>query len=119
MLSIVQRDGGYSTKPISTVTDCVSASSAAGTMISRRSVNTTLAADAHFYASYAGAAWRNLNSPAKSGLEWSILFFVDLGRRPDGLINTPPEVQVISPQYAIVNQTLPHTTRCLRCQCRR
>lgn len=98
-------DGGYSINPINSVTDCISASSLTQAMISERAVNITLNADAHFYASYIGTAWRALSNPVHVGLEWSILFFIDIRKRPDGLINTPPVVQVISPQFVIVNRT--------------
>ena len=36
---------------------------------------------------------------------WSIVSLIDLIRRPDGLINTPPVAQISSPQYVIVNKT--------------
>jgi hypothetical protein len=98
-------DGGYSIKPVSILTDCVSASLTLGMLSSQRSVNISLTAGAHFYISYRGSAWRALNTPAQSGLYWSILCFIDLRLRPDGFINTPPEANVVSPQYAIVNRT--------------
>ena len=47
-----------------------------------------------------------LNDPAKSGLQWSIVTFIDLRMRTDGFINTPPVASVASPQYAIVNKTI-------------
>ena len=98
-------DGGYSTRPISILTDCASASVAMGLMQSERSVNMTLAADAHFYLAYVGSAWRSLGYPAVSGLQWSMLTSIDLHRRSDGFINTPPTVNIVSPQYVFVNQT--------------
>ena len=98
-------DGSYSKNPVSTLTDCISASAAIGVLKSERSVNVTLAANAHFYASNAGTAWRSLNSPPQLGLEWSILFYVNVRKRPDGFINTPPAAQIVSPQYTIVNRT--------------
>ena len=98
-------DGGYSQNPINILTDCTSSSSSLGIMTSSRSKNVTLAAGAHFSLAYQGVAWRSLGSPAKSGLDWSILSTIDLRMRPDGFINTPPVATVISPQYAIVNQT--------------
>lgn len=98
-------DGGYSAHPVSILTDCISASSSMGSMTSERATNITLAENAHFYASYTGAAWRSLNSPPISGLDWSILFSVDLRRRSDGLINTPPVARIVSPQYIIANRT--------------
>jgi hypothetical protein len=98
-------DGGYSTEPISILTDCISVSSSLGMLTSQRSVNITLSAGAHFYLAYVGSAWAPLNYPVQSGLEWSILTFIDLRLRPDGFINTPPVANVISPQYVIVNTT--------------
>ncbi len=35
----------------------------------------------------------------------AIVSLIDLRRRPDGLINTPPVAQIASPQYVIVNTT--------------
>ena len=64
-----------------------------------------MTAGAHFYLAYVGSAWVPLNDPAQSGLQWSIVSFIDLRMRPDGIINTPPVASVVSPQYAIVNQT--------------
>ena len=40
-----------------------------------------------------------------TGLQWSIVTYIDLRFRPDGIINTPPIAAVLSPQYAIVNRT--------------
>lgn len=98
-------DGGYSTKPINILTDCTSSSSSLGMLSSEKSKNVTLAANAHFSLAYQGAAWRSLGHPSKSGLDWSILSSIDLRKRPDGFINTPPVAKVASPQYVIVNQT--------------
>jgi hypothetical protein len=98
-------DGGYSMRPISILTDCVSASLALAMMTSERSVNVTLNAGAHFYLAYVGSAWRSLGSPAVSALQWSILTSIDLRKRPDGFINTSPVVSIASPQYAVVNRT--------------
>jgi hypothetical protein len=98
-------DGGYHLKPVNILTDCQSASSSMGLMTSQRSVNINLTAGAHFYLAYVGSAWTSLNNPAKSGLQWSIVCAIDLRTRPDGIINTPPVANVVSPQYAIVNQT--------------
>ena len=99
-------DGGYSTKPIDILTDCQSVSSSLGMMNSERSRNLTLTAGAHFYLANVGSAWVSLGYPAVSGLEWSIVTFIDLRLRPDGFLNTPPVASVVSPQYAIVNQTV-------------
>ena len=98
-------DGGYAANPVSILTDCVTANAALGMMTSERSVNISLAAGAHFYLAYVGSAWLPLGSPADSGLQWSISCFIDLRMRPNGIINTPPVASVVSPQYAIVNQT--------------
>ena len=99
-------DGGYSTKPIDMLTDCTSSSSSLGMMSSSRSHNLTLTAGAYFYLANVGSAWVALNDPAQSGLEWSIVSFIDLRMRLDGFMNTPPVASVVSPQYAIVNQTI-------------
>ena len=98
-------DGGYSTKPVNILTDCVSSSAALGMMTSTRSVNISLNAGAHFYVSYQDSAWTALNSPPVGGQYWSITAFIDLRLRPDGFINTPPLAVVASPQYVIVNRT--------------
>lgn len=99
-------DGGYSSVPIDILTDCQSASSSLGMLSSQRSKNVSLMADTHFYLSFVGSAWVSLNDPAESGLQWSIVTYIDLRRRLDGFINTPPVATVVSPQYAIVNQTI-------------
>ncbi|CAF3195014.1 unnamed protein product [Rotaria sp. Silwood2] len=83
-------DGGYSTHPVDILTDCVSASSSLGIMSSQP---------------YQGSAWAPLGSPPKSGSYWSISCYIDLRMRADGLINSPPEANIISPQYVIVNTT--------------
>ncbi|CAM4964893.1 unnamed protein product [Rotaria socialis] len=98
-------DGGYSTKPVNILTDCVSTSLSLGMMSSSRSVNISLTAGTHFYLAFQGSAWTALEDPPVSGLYWSIVTFIDLRFRSDGFINTPPEATVVSPQYAIVNQT--------------
>ncbi|CAF4074601.1 unnamed protein product [Rotaria sp. Silwood1] len=104
-VSSCSTDGGYATKPVNILTDCVSASSSLGMMSSTRSVNISLTAGAHFYLSFQGSAWTALDDPPVSGLYWSIVAFIDLRMRSDGFINTPPEATVVSPQYVIVNQT--------------
>ncbi|CAF4550320.1 unnamed protein product [Rotaria sp. Silwood1] len=98
-------DGGYSTAPIDILTDCTSVSSSLKMMTSERSKNVTLSADAHFYLAYRGSAWVPLNDPAKTALDWSIVTYIDLRKRPDGFINTSPIAKVVSPQYVILNQT--------------
>jgi hypothetical protein len=75
-------------------------------MSSSRSHNLILNASAHFYLANVGSAWVPLNDPPQSGLEWSIVTFIDLRMRPDGFINTPPVASVVSPQYAFVSQTI-------------
>ena len=99
-------DGGYSNKPIDILTDCTSVSASLGMMSSSRSHNITLNASAHFYLAYVGSAWAPLNNPTQSGLEWSIVTYINLRPRLDGFINTPPVASVVSPQYAFVNQTM-------------
>lgn len=98
-------DGGYSTKPISILTDCMSSAFAPNTMLTERTASISLTAGAHFYLAYVGSAWTSLGSPAQSGLEWSIVTMINLRRRADGQINTPPVAIVVSPQYVIVNRT--------------
>ncbi|CAF1553289.1 unnamed protein product, partial [Rotaria sordida] len=99
-------DGGYFNTSINILTDCTSASSSLQMMTSERSKNITLSADAHFYLANRGNAWAPLNDPAETGLEWSIVTYIDLRKRPDGFINTPPVASIVSPQYVIVNRTL-------------
>jgi hypothetical protein len=98
-------DGGYSQAPVDILTDCISYSTSLGVMSSERTVNITLNGSAYFYIAYTGSAWRNLNNPPQSGLTWSILSLINLQKRDDGIINTPPVANVISPQYVIVNMT--------------
>jgi hypothetical protein len=98
-------DGGYSNAPIDILTDCTSYSSSLGMMFSQRSVNITLSMGAYFYIAYTGNAWRNLYSPPINGLSWSIVTLIDLRLRDDGIIDTPPVANVISPQYVMVNTT--------------
>ncbi|CAF1636990.1 unnamed protein product [Rotaria magnacalcarata] len=99
-------DGGYSIVPINILTDCTSASSLLKRMASERTKNKTLSADVHFYAAYSGNAWVPLNDPPQSGLEWSIVTFIDLRRRSDGFINNTPVPNFISPQHVTVNKTI-------------
>ncbi|CAF3745393.1 unnamed protein product [Rotaria sp. Silwood1] len=99
-------DGGYSSSPINILTDCVSASSSFSMMTSEGTKTKTLAAEAHFYIAYRGSAWVPLYDPAQRGLEWSIVTYIDLRKRPDGFINTPPVVKFVSPQYTFVNKTI-------------
>lgn len=97
-------DGGYSARPVNILTDCQASSSSLGLMTSQRTVYRNLTADAHFSVAYTGAAWIDLDSPPEKDLPWSLVASIDLRRRLDGLINTPPVASVVSPQYAIVNQ---------------
>ena len=98
-------DGGYSTHPVDILTNCTSVSPSLNLLTSQRSVNITLNSRAYFYLAYVGSAWTSLGAPARSGLQWSIVTFIDLHPRLDGFLNTPPVVSVVSPQYAIVNRT--------------
>ena len=99
-------DGGYSNSAINILTDCTSTSSALGIMTSQLAKNITLTSNAHFYPAYQGSSWVNVSSPPVTGLAWSIGCAIDIQLRPDGFINTPPTASVVSPQYAIVNQTI-------------
>lgn len=92
-------DGGYSAKPIDILTDCISSSSSLNMMTSQKSKNVTLAANASFSVAFQGGDWRSIGSPERSGLDWSIVASINLRRRPDGLINTPPVATIASPQY--------------------
>ncbi|CAF1047954.1 unnamed protein product [Rotaria sordida] len=98
-------DGGYSNAPISILTDCTSYSDTLGTISSTRSINITLNASASFYIAYTGSSWRNLYSASTSGLSWSVVSLINLHLRSDGIINTPPVSNVLSPQYVIENTT--------------
>ena len=105
-MSECNTDGGYSLNQLNILTDCQSFSASLSMMNSQRSKNISLAADAHFYLSYEGSAWVTLNDPSESGLQWSIVTYIDLRKRPDGFINTPPVASVVSPVYAFVNETI-------------
>lgn len=98
-------DGGYSAKPINTLTDCTSSSLSVGVMTSQRSTNITLNVGAYFSLAYRSLAWRRVGNSPSSFPGWSIVTLIDVRRRPDGLINTPPTSSVASPQYVIVNKT--------------
>ena len=98
-------DGGYTAKPITILTDCTSSSSSVGIMTSQRSVNITLTAGAHFTIAFRSLAWRKLSSSSNNFPTWSIVSLIDLRRRPDGDINTPPVSTIASPQYVVVNRT--------------
>ncbi|CAF3697399.1 unnamed protein product [Rotaria sp. Silwood1] len=98
-------DGGYFNAPIDILTDCTSASSSMNMLTSERSKNISLSTDAHFYLAYRGSAWVALNYPSQHGLDWCIVTHIDLRKRSDGFINTPPVAKVVSPQYVIVNKT--------------
>jgi hypothetical protein len=95
---------GYSSSPISILTDCTSYSPSLNLVFSQRSVNISLNVSTYFWIVYNGSAWRNLQNGGSSA-GWSIVSLIDLIRRPDGIINTPPVAQIISPQYVIVNRT--------------
>ena len=97
--------GNYSANPISSLTDCILSAPSLNLITSQRSVNVTLTKDAHFYVANVGNAWRALSYPVQNGLDWSIVTNIDLRKRPDGIINTPPVATVVSPQYSIVNRT--------------
>lgn len=96
-------NGGYSTKPINILTDCTSYNSVIDVMTSEKTSNITLTADAHFALSYTGSGWRTVGQPSSANANWSITVSIDLRKRPDGFINTPPTASVFSPQYAFPN----------------
>lgn len=97
--------GGYSNNPISILTDCTSLSVSLGMLTTQRSVNITLNVSTYFWIAYQGLSWRAVQNTASIFPTWSIVSLIDLRRRPDGLINSPPVAQVTSPQYVIVNRT--------------
>jgi hypothetical protein len=97
---------GFSTQTVSILTDCTSYSASLNLVFSQRSVNISLALNTYFWIAYRGSAWRSLANAATNNTPgWSIVSLIDLQRRPDGLIDTPPVAQIASPQYVIVNQT--------------
>lgn len=96
-------DGGYSGKVIDVLTDCISSSTSLDMMKSQRARNITLNTGAYFVVGFQDGKWRGLEN-SDSDEQWSITSLIDLRRRPDGLINTPPVSNVVSPQYVIVNQ---------------
>ncbi|CAF4708505.1 unnamed protein product, partial [Rotaria magnacalcarata] len=67
-------------------------------MKSERTVNITLNIGAYFYLAYQDRAWRSLYNTTGS-LDWSIATLIDLRLRSDGIVNTPPVANVLSPQY--------------------
>lgn len=98
--------GGYSSNPISILTDCTSYSASLGILTSQRSVNVTFNESTYFWIAYQGISWRSLaNAATSSNPGWSIVSLINLRRRPDGLFNTPPVSHITSPQYVIVNRT--------------
>ena len=99
-------DGGYATKPINSLTDCTSSNSLTDVLLSQKSRNITLTTDAHFQLIFRGSGWPDLNQPPDPTANWSMVFSIDLRKRSDGFINTPPSASVYSPQYAIVNKTI-------------
>jgi hypothetical protein len=62
-------DGGYSTKPISILTDCQTVNSFMNIMTSQRSVNINLASDAYFSVAFTGGYWVAVNDPPQRGLD--------------------------------------------------
>jgi hypothetical protein len=99
-------DGGYSARPLDILTDCISSSSSLDMMTSQRSKNVTLTVGAYFTIVYTHGYWRALdNSYGVVGGLWSIASLINLRRRSDGILNTPPVSSLVSPQFAIVNRT--------------
>ncbi len=95
---------GFTNTSISILTDCTSFSASLGLVFSARSVNITLNESTYFWIGYRGSAWRSLANVNGTG-SWSIVSLIDLRRRPDGLINTPPTAPITSPQFVVVNTT--------------
>jgi hypothetical protein len=95
--------GNYSNKPIDILTDCISSSPSLDMMKSQRAKNVTLTIGAYFSIAYIGNSWKSLAN-AVAGSSWSVVTFIDLRRRADGILNTPPVSSVASPQYVIVNR---------------
>ncbi len=95
---------GFSNTSINILTDCYSWSPTLNLVFGARSVNMTLNESTYFWIGNRGSAWRTLNNVNGTG-SWSIVSLIDLVRRPDGLINTPPTAPITSPQYVIVNTT--------------
>lgn len=96
--------GNYSNKPIDILTDCISSSPLLDMMRSQRAKNVTLTIGAYFSIAYASYAWKPLEN-AVGNSSWSVVTFIDLRRRADGILNTSPVSSVASPQYVIVNRT--------------
>lgn len=94
---------GYT--PIDIITDCKRVSTVVNTMASQRSHIVDLNADAFFSITYRDNYWLDLNHPLVSKPPWAMVASIDVRRRSDGFINTPPIASVVSPRYAIVNQT--------------
>ncbi len=97
--------GGYASQTISYLTDCISYSASLGAVQSQRSVNVSLNTSTYFWIAFTGSAWRTLQNAATGSTGWSIASLIDLRKRPDDLINSPPVPQVTSPQYVLVNTT--------------
>lgn len=97
-------DGGYSLRPVNILTDCQAVSASLNLVSSQRSVNINLTANASFYLVHIGSPWIPIGNPSQSGLQWSMVTYINLRLRSDGFINTPPVASVVSPLYAIVNQ---------------
>jgi hypothetical protein len=99
-------EGAFTNTAISILTDCYSWSASLGLVFSARLANITLSQNNYFWVAYTGQAWRSLaNAATNNSPSWSIVSLIDLRRRPDGLINTPPVAQVASPQYVVINTT--------------
>lgn len=100
--------GNYANSPIDILTDCISTSPALNILKSQRAKNVTLTVGAYFFISYRDEAWRALaNSIDADGQDpyWSITTLINLQRRPDGILNSPPVSNIASPQYVLANRT--------------
>ena len=96
-------DGGYSTSPINSLTDCVSTNPSVDTMKSQTSKNVTIASESFFSIAHQDGTWRDVENSVQGN--WSIVTYINLRRRLDGIINTPPASTIQSPQYVLPNRT--------------
>lgn len=100
--------GNYANSPIDILTDCISTNPALNILKSQRAKNVTLTVGNYFFIRYRDDSWRVLaNSVDSDGKDeaWSIITLIDLRRRPDGMLNSPPVSNIASPQYVLANRT--------------
>ena len=63
-------DGGYSTSPINSLTDCVSTNPSVDTMKSQTSKNVTIASESFFSIAHQDGTWRDVENSVQGN--WSI-----------------------------------------------